>query len=242
VRVPDGAIFYFGTRGGVWKMNPPVGQPERITATSLDERFADVDPSLFVIDMAWSQRLQGFFLMLTPIDGSATTHYFYDYRNQSWWPDVFQDSDLDPFVIAEFDADEPTDRAVLFGGQDGYVRKVDPDAKDDDAFKIDSYAVLGPMRGKGAKLAKLTSLQAVLGSESDRVEYSVRRGLDSEEAFNATAIHTGTWLSQRNPADRRGADGVIYLKVGNSLKTEAFALESLIVEIAATSRAWSRRS
>jgi hypothetical protein len=53
---PEGVIYFFGSRGGVYRMDPQGGIPNRLTATSIDERLADINIDANVIRLLWDDR------------------------------------------------------------------------------------------------------------------------------------------------------------------------------------------
>jgi hypothetical protein len=168
--LPDKSILFFSSRGGMYRMVPSgeASGIERMTSHSLDEELADVDISTSVVRMAWDDRTQGAHLFITPLSGSAASdaHYYWDARNDAFYKDDFTNYETEPTTVAIYDGDDPDDRHILLGCRDGYCRKIDYDADDDDGNAIDSYVWLGPMYLRDREVLRLKEVQPVLGKDS----------------------------------------------------------------------------
>jgi hypothetical protein len=156
---------------------------------------------------------------------APTTHYYYDQRNQAWFTDVFEDENMNPLCCVTFDGNLPTDRVLLVGAWDGYVRAIDPDAEDDDGVPIDSEVWIGPLLSKNLDDVMLKSLQAVLGAQSGEVTYSIHIGATAEIALASEAVDSGVFEPDRNLTSQvRWADHAIYVKLTAS---EPWSMESI---------------
>ncbi len=232
-----GVIYFFGSRGGVYRMAPG-NYPERITETRIDERLAEIDVSTHVVKLTWNDRKQGVDVWVSPLNAAtATTHYFYDERADAWLPTTFDNANHNPLAVHVFDGDDPDDRVTLLGTRDGYILKDDLAALDDDGTAIDSYVYLGPLlAGGGADRFLLDELQATLGVGSGDVTFEVFDGDSAEAAYNKTSPRfTGTWSAGRNRSDRRRAVGhAIYLKLSHDTSGEGWSMEQLLAAIRET--------
>ncbi len=246
-RAPGGILYFFGSTGGVYVMTISddggiVQLPKRISQ-AIEERLATVNLNTSIVRMEWDNRQQGFYVFITPLDASATTNYFYDQRNDAWYLDVHATANHNPIATHVFDGDDPDDRVVLLGGQDGRIRKINISDKDDDDVAIDSYCVFGPIEFEGAMKAEiLTELQAVLGNGSSDVTWEVFTGNSAEDAFNETIVSCGgTWSADRNTSERCRVSGdVLYLKVSNSTLGEAWSIESIAATLRQVGRKFQR--
>ena len=236
-----GMIYFWGGRGGVYRMAPS-GQPELISTALLD-RFRSVNTANKRIQMAWSVPENGLHVFISPSTAVATTHYFWDAAGNSWWPDSFDTTDHDPTSICVFDGDDPDDRAILLGCRDSYIRTWDLDASDDDDKPIESSVYIGPIRA-GDRMSEcvLHELQAVLADTSGDVVYSVYKGETVEAAYlAATPVFQGVWSAGKSHSERRRARGeALWLKISNDRKDVTWALESLAARIAAVGRSGQR--
>jgi len=230
---PSGLVYFLGSRGGVYRMSPK-GTPERISKP-IEERFADLDLTNIIVKMVWNDRDQGVNVFLTPLDGSATTHYFYDARMGSWWPDVFADVAFNPVSVDVFDGDAPGDRAILLGCRDSRIRKWDNSGTADDTSAIASNVYVGPLRAGSMKSVLVNELQGTMATGSSDVAYDVYAGETVQAATAATvAKYSGTWSAGRNFSDRTRQHGdAIFVKLSNVADNETWAFESLHAEVKA---------
>lgn len=237
---PLGVLWFFGSRGGVFKLEPG-GKPERISGP-IDERLASVPLASTVVRLAWDDRRQGLHLFLTPIvatdDGE---HYWFDARANGPWLDVFGDSNMNPKAIDVFDADDPDDRVLLLGGQDGYVRQFDPAAGDDDGEPIDSFVFLGPIALKGGAGFLVKDLQGTIATGSDDVDWQLHVGNSPQAALAADTAQAGVWSAGRNRsvAIRRFGQAA-YLEIGRN-EEGTWALEQIFAVLHPAGRARQRR-
>lgn len=231
-RSPRGEVYFFGSRGGVYRMqvtdSSVLSLPEKITAQRIDEDLATVNLDTHIVRMAWDERQQGFYLFITALDGSASEHWFYDARNDAFWKDVFADNDHNPVCCHVFDGDDPDDRVVVIGSRNKLTYKIDVDATDDAGVAIDSFCRLGPLRHPDPlQAAMLMELQCRLATGSSDVAYSLFTGdSDEDAATNTTALFTGNWSAGRNTAERQKAVAQsMYLRLRNNTVSETWALE-----------------
>ncbi len=202
---PDGTLYFFSSRGNVYQIPPAGGPEEKFIAgkpvrmsQQINNRLMNVNVRTSIIRMCWDERLQGLHVFITPLDGSATTNFFWESATNAWWPDVFGDPLYNPRSVAVFDGDNPDDRAVLLGCQDSYIRIIDFAATQDDRKEIDSFVVLGPLVTKNLDELILKDIVAVLSEGSGDVTYEVYVGQTAESALASAPVASGTWGSSRN--------------------------------------------
>ena len=237
---PRGAIFFFGSRGGLYVYAPGQGV-EKLSSKKIDERLSQIDLSTTVVKLAWDDRQQYVMIYCTPVDGSATTHYVYDLRNNAFWLDEFADADHSPLSVMAFDGDDPGDRCLMLGCLDGYVRKVDTAAKSDDGEAIDSYVWLGPFQGSSGQI-KLRETRIALGGDSGPVSVDIHRGDSPESAFQSKAFNSFGVVAGNEIARSVGANGqALYLKLSNSCVGQSWAYESGQIRMEVSGSASGRR-
>jgi len=239
---PDKSLWFIGSRGGLYRFELGQQKPARISETTIDERLADLDLAKTIIRMQWDDRMQGFLIALTPTDKtSTTTHYFFDTRNQAWFPWKFANTDHNPKVIYQFDGDESADRVMLLGSWDGYVRSLDYDGTADDGTAIDSYVMIGPLQSPELVPVMLTSISGVLGATSSAVTWSLHPGDSAQEALTAPAVSSGTFGSGKNRWSRyRVASHSLFIKLRNNSNSQAWQMEGLQITLRATSAKFAR--
>ena len=226
---PEGIVYFFGSTGGVYQMQPGT-PPTNITENAIQERMNSYDANTTLVRMVWSDKERGFYLFLTPLGGGATTNYYYDVRNKSWWPDKFGNNSHNPTSVHTFDGDAAADRTVLLGGQDGYVRKFDytTPSKTDDGTAIDSLVYLGPIQLQNRPKLMLTEIKPALGTGSNDVSFSVYAAETAQAAHaSSTAQFTGTISAGRNKSERRRATGHdMFIKLRNNSDNQSWSTNS----------------
>jgi hypothetical protein len=240
-----GNVYFFGSRGGLYVFNPTPGAtaaPQRVSADKIDNSLLDVDLANNIVRMVWDDRFQTIMFFITPIDGSETFNWVYDIRNQAFWKDQFSDPDHNVTAVHLMDGDDPSDRVVLLGCYDGYIRQVDITAEDDDGTPISSYVILGPIQANSGKL-RLRELRTVLGMNSDPVTVELFTGNSVEAAFDVDEPHfSATIYAGRSPAIRSGAVAQgMYLKLSNSKLRESWQYEAIYASLEGVGRAAGRQ-
>jgi hypothetical protein len=239
---PDRSMWFIGSRGGLYRLGSGNRIPERISSTQIDERLADIDLKNMIVEMQWDDRMQGFLVAFTPRDlVTATTHYFYDVRNNAWFPWKFAGTRHDPRVLHLFDGDDPDDRVLLLGCGDGYLRKMDYDGTSDDSTAIDSYVMIGPIQDTDSVPLLLSELSAVLDNSSSPMTYSIHVGDSAEGALAAGQFSAGQFTSGRNYSHRSPVTGhSMFIKLRNSSNNQTWALERVQAVVQQTSPKHSR--
>lgn len=191
---PEGIVYFMGSRGGIYRMDPSGGVPNRLTAGSIDERLADINMDTNIVRLTWDDREIGVLIRITPkTAGVATTHYFWDVRNEAWWVDDYANTQHNPKCVLLFDGDAPADRVVLEYGQDGYIRQRNIDAGSDDGVSINSEIWLGPIRD-----VLIAEMQALLTPTSSNVNWAIFTKSHLENALTSNPVASGLFLGGRN--------------------------------------------
>lgn len=232
-RDPSGVIYFFASRGGIYKMVP--GSAPVPISTPIRQELLAVDTGKNLIRMEWDENWNGLHLFITwMIERKDTTHYFYeaprtDDAGNAFWRVKFANTYHNPLCTCVVDGNEPGDRVVITGSWDGYVRAIDPAAVKDDHDAIESSVVIGPILTKLGDEMMLYSLQAVLSDDSEDVSYEVFVGPSAETALDGTAVASGMWRAGRNYTGLiRRAGHAIFVRITSS---KQWALEFIRAEI-----------
>ena len=159
-----------------------------------------------------------------------TTHWFWYARLEAWSKTVFADPNHSPSCVTVFDGDSYTDRAILLGSPDGYVRKINQDSATDDGTAMVSYGVLGPCAADGVRIV-LAEIQATVDAGSAPVLYEVSGGDTPEAAFDkldGTFVGDGTLTPGRTATHNPRTGGrYIYIRIGTVTATTPWSIENL---------------
>ena len=226
---PQGVVYFFANRPAVYSLVPGQ-QPQRISQP-VESLLQSVDTEGSTIRLVWNDRLQGLHVFISTTDGAAAaTHYFWEQRTGAWWQDTFASNNFNPLACCVFDGSAAADRVALLGSWDGYVRSVSPTATTDDGSNISSSVWIGPLLTADMDDLLLKDLQAILGTASGDVTYSVHVGNSAQAAYAASASVTGTWGAGRNLDSLvRRSGHAVYVKITS---TNAWALEQIRARIA----------
>ena len=245
-----GTLYFWGTNG-LYKTTIP-GTPICLSAIALPDLIKDeaADPSSHRITMAYDRRDYGINICITKLSDGHNSNYWYDLKTEGLFPEEYPHQ-CGPYSLFYYAANDTTYRDVLVGCKDGYIRKFDKTAEDDNIGGsdqlIDSYAVLGPLQlSDGINDGTLGNVNIVSaggvsggGDDSDDIDFSVFAARTSEhitkDVTAATAKYSGTFSSpgyQKGNKDRRKARGRFgAVKIGNDTATETWGFEKLTLDV-----------
>lgn len=239
----QGLMYFWSSRGGFYSIKAN-GLPRAISDLAIPEELKEVNTTSSLITMEWDDRYQGVYIHITDLGGGAGKNYYFHEPTESFWKDVYADALHNPVCSVLYDGDDPDDRAILIGCQDGYVRKIDRDVYSDDLSAIDSYVYIGQLYFKGMSNVQLREMQVTLPTASSDVVAKIYGGQNPEEAFASTAIlWQGTFLKGQSQAFHPNTmQSSLFIKLGNSTLGETWSLEKMDVTLAGTGRAIQRLS
>lgn len=223
---PYGVVYFVSNEPAVYRMEPRAGGlPQRISQ-GIDPELADINTGEYALHCQWSRREQELKVFITKTDEpEETTHWAWEQRTGAWFPDEFANKNHNPLVSCTFDGNEASDRVLLIGCWDGFVRAFDHDALNDDGYDIESEVWIGPLVTKDLDELMLKELQAVLGTGSGQVTFAIHLGATAEAARSSTSVYSGTWTAGRNPAEfLRRSNHAIFVKITS---TKRWALEQI---------------
>jgi hypothetical protein len=152
-RDDKGNIWFVGSRGGLWIMDPAGVTVREITDYSVSRELQAIDFTTFHIQMAYDYRHEGLWIAQCPFGSEAAlqTHWFYDIKNGGLWPDSYAEQGMQPTALGVLDSDAVTDRVVVFGCGDGHIRKWHEDERSDEQTNgtkaaVSARVLLGPYK------------------------------------------------------------------------------------------------
>jgi len=219
---PYGTCYFFSNKCGVYSMAP--GQEPQRISQAVEQYLQLVDTGTNGIRLVWDDKFQGVHIFVTPLAAAGpATHFFWEARTSAWWLQVFANDNHNPVAVCDFDGNTTTDRSVLIGSWDGYVRYFDPAALDDDGTPIASEVWLGPILSKTFDEMRVDEIVADLDESSGSVRWDMFPGLTAQAALAAASVENGTFGAGRSAADPvRVAAHALWLKLSS---TERWAYE-----------------
>lgn len=173
----DGYLYFFGSRGGLFVMAPG-GKPEKISDTKLPRSLLDIDLENYYARLIWNDTDNCVHIFIMPFGGGGTqvAHYAFDRSNKGFWRDYFGtavDTSCQPTACWVSDGDATDDRVLVLGCEDGYTRRWDSTAYDDDGIPIDAKVTFGPYTLKSGYETRLHAFQTDLAIEQGSVQVEV---------------------------------------------------------------------
>lgn len=225
-RDPEGLLYFYGSRGGVYALTPQ-GQVTSISNKTVERRLQEVDLERYRVRLVWNDLEQGLHVFLTPnfYDGVVLKMWYWDRRHAAWFEDEMTDASKQFTTGTIMDGDAFDDRVLVFGTEDGYIRRWDRDTTSDDGDRIDSRVLFGPFVDEAMLAeARFGKLSVELASNQSGAEYDLFVGRSSD--VQGDAVRSGTLRAGPNPYPGgmfKGANAWIRLK--NGVAAERWALE-----------------
>jgi len=208
-RTPEGAIIFL-SRDGLYLLAPgATGVPQPLSRDVLPNDLVDINLDNWIVHMVYDVRDRGIHIFQSPVTSGNTLHYWFDWRTKTFWPFSFSDTDHNPCSVTSYDLGGSDATEVLMGGEDGYIRRFDNGATNDDSAALLSYILYGPFRSPvGGSEVKVNRISGVLDNSSGDVTWSLFMGDNPESAVYTTASATGTWVAGVNYDSRPKSRGV----------------------------------
>lgn len=208
-KMPNGTICVL-SRQGLYIMSPGgASPPQELSRNRLPRELLDTDMISNSVTLHYDGSNQGVHVFVTPYDESAGSHWFVSVPDGGFYP-VSLPATKQPMSLLEYAAGQGDAQAVLQGDVDGYIRKYDATATDDDGTAITSYVDLGPFRlAEQGRRGVIQEFAGVLDEDSAGVTWSIYTGDTAEAAVDdSTATNTGSWVAGRNrPVHPRAGGG-----------------------------------
>jgi hypothetical protein len=191
-----GTLYFVGP-GGLYRLDRGSRVPVPVTGRKLAGFLDNIDTRTTMVQCAYDGHSECVHVFLTPVNNSTGgQHVVYEIPAQALWLDEYPD-DMRPWAVTEIDGPTGNSRRILFGGNDGYVRRFQDTAVSDDGTAITSRVRFGPLTSNSASDEMiLTDLEAVGSPSSGALSWYILSG-DSADECEAKALgaadRTGTW-------------------------------------------------
>ena len=223
---PEGTLYFFGSRGGVYMMKPG-GIPVSMTQPTIERRLTEVNLSQFYVEMFWNTYDDGLHLLLMPFTDTATQtkHYFWERKAGAWYEDKFHVT-KQPSAAVIVDGDAADDRCLLIGTYDASVVKWDKNATSDDGQIVESKVVIGPVAPDDSEFdSRITNLAAVMAKQG-AVNYKLYASTTPDERGEPVA--SGQFVPGRNPIHLVRARGAfVWVELQQANAYTRWSLESM---------------
>lgn len=236
---PNGVLYFFGSKGGVFRWAPGA-QIERVSVFKIERSLQDVNLATHYVRLSYNYKDEGIHILVMPFGagGTQVSHFFLELKEEAFAKDVFgtaSHTNVQPTAVHVIDGDEFDDRLVLFGCEDGMVRKWDAAAKSDDFQTngtsynaIDSYVTLGPIQGpaevEGGLETQFHGLTVILSDPDDGAKFELY-ATEEADSIGATK-RSGMLVAGRNPPKWDKVVGPhCWIRLRNAAAQERWSLE-----------------
>jgi hypothetical protein len=236
---PNGVLYFIGSRGGLFRWAGG-GKPERISVLKIEKQLQDIDFATFYVRLVWNFQDEGIHIIQCPFGagGEQVSHWFWEQKTQGFAKDIFGTStftNVQPTALHVIDGDDFDDRVLLFGCEDGFVRRWDASARSDDVrpddstpHAIDSLVTIFPIAPASEYAAgaetQYKGLTVVLGNTESGCRYELFSA-DEPDQLGVSKV-SGLLGPGRNPPKWHGVTGAYCgLRLRNASPEERFVFE-----------------
>lgn len=192
-------LIYFVSPQGLSQLAG--GITKEISDPRVADYFKDVSKTEQYITLAWDRDRGALWLFRQEIDGSTSTHLFYDEATDSFWPQKFANTDMRPQCAMMYDGDGPDDRRFILGGYTDKLYYLNEDSVDDAGTAISSYVFIGPHFPSGVQgEGRAVRLDVTIGEYPQHASlpvaafWSLLAGRDPYEAYaHPVQTLTSSW-------------------------------------------------
>ncbi len=239
-------LYFLGTDGiytlsseAIINAQPPTNItkqyiPRLVTALGLNRRTDRVT-------MAYDKQRYGIQVSITQQDGKWAVNFWLDLRTGGLFPDTFPTNQIQSSLFY-YNSYNSSERGLLLGGYDGYIRKYSESTKYDEGNNaINSFVTIGPFvsaKDGTRKKVSVKEISLTMGEESDGVTVDIYGEESSDSLVNrikeqqpakATKILTDDNL-QNTITDKVSAIATA-VKISNSNLNESWSIEDTNINV-----------
>lgn len=241
----DGNLYFVGT-GGFYRMGSNSNVLENLSKGSVRDYFTKIDRVNQYVTCTWDTDRRGIHIHVTDVNQPSTApiHLFWDMESGGFFPIQFPQNH-GPISAVTYDGDAAGDRALLIGGRDGNIRKLDATVLLDDGATIDSFCFIGPISPYGdVTLGTLQDLSIITGDHNNDTVYAattfefdltIQCGKDALQALysptNTVLLASISGQGRQKKFLQRVTGNCFYFKLENSAASKVISLEKLTADI-----------
>jgi hypothetical protein len=234
-------LYFLGTDGiyvlsasAIINAEPPVNMtkqhnPKLISSLGLNRRTDRVA-------MGYDKKRYGIKVSITQQDGAWAVAWWMDLRTGGLFPEEFP-SGQEAASLFYFNSYKSSERGLLIGCYDGYIREEDESQTSHDGSNaIESHVCIGPFVADGEPRNEvgINETSLVLGEESDGVTVDIHKGTSADEVIS-NVLNDETPLvtkalsddSLKNSIIDRVSGRAVAVKIKNTTADETFSVEEI---------------
>lgn len=238
--------LYFFSGDGLYKAQGGRRKPVCLSGASLPNWATDweLDPDLYRVVLSFDPAENGILISHTSLLNGSNKNYWYSLKTEGFYPEELPES-CGIFSSYYYNAANAENRTLLFGCNDGYIRKFNIAEKNDVGTSSDetisSHVVLPiqPLNDNLDEKGKLITLTFEIGGgvaeqvfeDTDSISYEIHVGDDAEtvlenikyeaDAFTSGSISTTGRSNKIRPRARGQCVGI---KLYNTTSDESWAI------------------
>lgn len=251
----QGFLYFMSPTAGLMKCSLTANETTEVSTLPLPEMLDAYNPAEHRICLAYNAKLGGIVITITAVLTGVCTGYFYSLKTEGFYPITLPD-ECGVYAALDFPANDPDDRGLIFGCRDGFIRKLDFTAKDDnvgstseaiDAHVVFPIAQLGNEETEGRLHAVTVEsgggaasgtyadtdtlmISAYPGETAETVAEDIRDGATAA----ATATLTGPGRQLRARLRTRGH--YVALKASDATASSSFSVNRIVAEVQAAAQ------
>lgn len=196
------------------------------------------------VTMEYDKDRYGIEISVSQYDGVWSAIFWLDLRTGGVFPEEYQEAHT-PTILVYFDSRVKSQRTLLAGCNDGYIRKWDETEKSDDgSAAIESEVLLGPIVGQNIRTkVSLDELSIRTGIDTDSITASVYSGLTAQHLIKNVIDDESPKVSKTFAVDkllpsiRQHVEAVaVGIKLSNDSVASSWSMEKIDTDIQESGR------
>ena len=196
------------------------------------------------VTMAYDKDRYGIEISVSQRDGEWSAIFWMDLRTGGVFPEEYQEAHI-PTTLSYFNARIKSQRTLLAGCNDGYIRKWDETEKSDDgSAAIESEVLIGPIAGQEVRSKiSLDELSIRTGIDTDSLTTAIYSGLTAQHLIKnvidgETPKVSKTFTTDKLlPSIRQHVEaGAIGIKLSNTTVASSWSMEKIDADIQESGR------
>jgi len=231
-RDAQGFVYFHSSRGGVYVMGGDGSGLRSLTEGRIQRRFESIDLSAYYVELEFNDRDQVLHVFVVPYGagGTIVAHYRWHKPTNSWWPDKHSTTATQPTCAYMLDGDTESDRILLIGCEDGYIRKINETAYTDDGNVIGTECLIGPLAPMdNDDNVRTTVLSANLAADQDGCLYELYAS--SAADIPGDPKHLGELVAGNNRVPAGMCGLFIWIMLRSASVTGRWAVERINIDM-----------
>lgn len=196
------------------------------------------------VTMAYDKDRYGIEISVSQFDGKWSATFWLDLRTGGVFPESYSEDHI-PTSLFYFDSRIKSQRTLLAGCNDGYIRKWDESEKSDDGdVAIESETLLGPITGQNTRSKiGINEVSVRTGIDTDSITVKIYSGETAQHLIKNVIDDVSPKVSKTFTTDKllpsirqQVEDGALGIKLSNTTADSSWSIEKIDVEVSEAGR------